>query len=176
MRDNRENSAKDRSVEFGVNPKNNNALVAISLAFTVGSCCVFYILLFAHAYTNWPKGLKSTQSIWQKSSSEISRKIKRNTPIEQFWSPTDFSLFHNWIMFIFGYVVRLDVSFIMDGGDHKTLSGKVLFMLNSSSSMFKLAWFYSDLGRFNRWSILILRYIMHDSKLYILTVGFEKQI
>jgi hypothetical protein len=53
MRDNRENSAKDRSVEFGVNPKkNNNALVAISLAFIVGSCCVFYILLFAHAYTN----------------------------------------------------------------------------------------------------------------------------
>jgi hypothetical protein len=52
MRDNRENSAKDRSVEFGVNPKNNNALVAISLAFTVGSRCVFYILLFAHAYTN----------------------------------------------------------------------------------------------------------------------------
>jgi hypothetical protein len=79
-------------------------------------------------------------------------------------------------MFIFGYVMRLDVSFIMDGGDQKTLSGKVLFMLNSSSSMFRLAWFYSDLRRFNRWSILILRYIMHDSKLYILTVGFEKQI
>jgi hypothetical protein len=54
MRDNRENSAKDRSVEFGVNKKkkNNNAPVAISLAFIVGSCCVFYILLFAHAYTN----------------------------------------------------------------------------------------------------------------------------
>jgi hypothetical protein len=64
MRENRENPAKDRSVEFGVNPKkNNNAPVAISLAFTVGSCCVFYILLFAHAYTNWPKGSKSTQSI-----------------------------------------------------------------------------------------------------------------
>jgi uncharacterized membrane protein YbhN (UPF0104 family) len=42
--------------------------VAISLAFIVGSCCVFYILLFAHAYTNWPKRSKSTQSIWQKSS------------------------------------------------------------------------------------------------------------
>jgi len=136
--------------------------VAISLAFTVGSCCIFYILLFAHAYTNWPKGSKSTQSIWQKSSSEISWKTKGNTPIEQFWSPTDFSLFHNWIMFIFGYVMRLDVSFIMDGGDQKTLSGKVLFMLNSSSSMFRLAWFYSDLGRFNRWNILILIYIMHD--------------
>jgi hypothetical protein len=55
VRDNRENSARDRSAEFGgANPKkkNNNASVAISLVSTVGSCCVFYILLFAQAYTN----------------------------------------------------------------------------------------------------------------------------
>ena len=53
-----------------------------------------------------------------------------------------------------------------------TLSGKVLFMLNSSSLIFRLARFYSNPGRSNRWIISICRYIMHDSKLYILTVGF----
>jgi hypothetical protein len=58
--------------------------VAISLVSTVGSCCVFYILLFAQAYTNWPKGSKSTQYIWQKSSLKISWKTKGNTPTEQF--------------------------------------------------------------------------------------------
>jgi len=31
----------------------------------------------------------------------------------------DFSLFHCWIVPIFGYVVRLDVSFLLDGGDWK---------------------------------------------------------
>jgi hypothetical protein len=46
-------------------------------------------------------------------------KTKGNTPTEMFWSPADFSLFHRWIMFIFGYVVRLDVAFILDGGDRK---------------------------------------------------------
>jgi hypothetical protein len=35
VRDNRENSARERSVEFG---SANNALVAISLVATVGSC------------------------------------------------------------------------------------------------------------------------------------------
>jgi len=48
---------------------------------------------------------------------------------------------------IFGYVVRLDVSFILDDGDHAnfSLSGKVSFMLNSNSSIFRLIQFYSDL-------------------------------
>jgi hypothetical protein len=46
-------------------------------------------------------------------------KTKGNTPAGQFWSPSDFSLFHRWIMFIFGYVVQLDVDFILDGGDRK---------------------------------------------------------
>jgi hypothetical protein len=50
---------------------------------------------------------------------EIFLENKGNTPARQFWSPTDFSLFHRWIMPIFGYVVHLDVSLIMDGGDRK---------------------------------------------------------
>jgi len=29
------------------------------------------------------------------------------------------SLFYRWIVFIFGYVVRLDVVFLLDGGDWK---------------------------------------------------------
>ena len=58
----------------------------------------------------------------------------------------------------------------------KTRSSKVLFMLNSSSLIFKLARFYLDLERSNCWIILILRYIVQDSKLYILTVGFGNKI
>jgi hypothetical protein len=42
-----------------------------------------------------------------------------NIPAGQFWSPADFSLFHRWIVPIFGYVVHLDVAFILDGGDRK---------------------------------------------------------
>ena len=56
-----------------------------------------------------------------------------------------------------------------------THSDKVSFMLNSSSSIFWLARFYSDLGRFNRWIIPILRCILQDYKLYILTVGFKNK-
>ena len=37
------------------------------------------------------------------------------------WSPADFYLFHRWIILILGYVVRLDVSFILDGGDWKLI-------------------------------------------------------
>ena len=32
-----------------------------------------------------------------------------------------FSLFHRWIMLIFGYVVRLDAAFILDGEDQKCI-------------------------------------------------------
>jgi hypothetical protein len=46
-------------------------------------------------------------------------KTKGNTSAGQFWSPIDFSLFHRWIMFLFGYMVRLDVAFILDSGDRK---------------------------------------------------------
>jgi hypothetical protein len=53
-----------------------------------------------------------------------------------------------------------------------TLSENVSFMLNSSSLIFMLARFYSDLGWFNRWIILNLRSIVHDYEIYILTVAF----
>jgi hypothetical protein len=46
-------------------------------------------------------------------------KKKENTPAGQFLLPTDFSLFHCWRIPIFGYVVRLDVAFILDSGDQK---------------------------------------------------------
>ena len=52
-------------------------------------------------------------------------------------------------------------------------SGKDLVMLNSSSSIFKLARFYSDLGRSNCWIIMIWRYIMHKSMICSLTIGFK---
>jgi len=111
-----ENSARERGAEFG---RNNNTPVAISLASTVGSCCVFDILLLSHSYTNWPEGVEGTQSVWQKSASELFWKTKGNNSAEQFWSPANFSLFLRWIMLILGYVVRLDVTFILDGGDRK---------------------------------------------------------
>ena len=47
------------------------------------------------------------------------------------------------------------------------------FMLNSSSSIFRLVRLYSDLWRSNRWMILILRYIVHNTMIYILTVAFK---
>jgi hypothetical protein len=76
-------------------------------------------MFFSHSSTNGPEGFDGTQSIRQKSSSDISWKTKGNTPARQFWSPTNFSLFHHWIMPIVGYVVRLDVAFILDSGDRK---------------------------------------------------------
>ena len=54
-----------------------------------------------------------------------------------------------------------------------SLSSKVLLMLNSSSFIFRLARFYSDIGRSNYWSILILRYMVHNSMIYILIVLFK---
>jgi len=116
VRDNRENSARERNAEFG---GANNALVAISLESTVGSCWFLDILFFSHSSTNWP--FEGTQSVWQKSSSEISWKTKGNTFAGQFWSPTDFSLFHRCCMPIFGYVACLDVAFILDGVDQKCI-------------------------------------------------------
>jgi hypothetical protein len=55
----------------------------------------------------------------------------------------------------------------------KSFSGKVSVMLNSSSSIFRLARFHSDLERSNRWSIMILRYILKNSMICSLTVGFK---
>jgi hypothetical protein len=48
---------------------------------------------------------------------DVSWKTKGNSPAEQFWSPTDLSLFYRWIMLIFGYVVRLDFALLLDGGE-----------------------------------------------------------
>jgi len=116
MWDNRENSARERSVEFG---GGNNAPAAISLISTVGSCWYLDILFFSHYTTNILERFQCTQLFWQQSSLESSWKIKGNTPAGQFWSPVDFAIFHRWIMFIFGYVVHLDVSLIIDDGDQK---------------------------------------------------------
>jgi len=49
----------------------------------------------------------------------VSWKTKGNTPAGKFWSSADVALFHRWIMPIFGYVVLLDVSVILNGGDQK---------------------------------------------------------
>jgi hypothetical protein len=56
------------------------------------------------------------------------------------------------------------------------LSSKVAFMLNSSSSIFRWAWFYSDSWRSNCWIILNLKYIVQNSMIYFLTVGFKQII
>jgi len=111
-----ENSAREGGAEFG---RNNNTPVAISLYSTVGSCWVFDILFFSHYSTNWTERFEGTQSVGQKSSSELFWKTKGNNSAEQFWSPADFSLFHRWIVLILGYVVHLDVTFMLDGGDRK---------------------------------------------------------
>jgi hypothetical protein len=47
VRDNRENSNRERSADFG---ETNNALVAISLESIVGSCCVLDIVLLTLLY------------------------------------------------------------------------------------------------------------------------------
>jgi len=113
---NRENSGKERSEEFR---GTNNAMVAISLESTVGLFWFMNILFFSHFSTNRPEGFEGTQFVSTKSSSTIFWKTKENTPTRLFWSPADFSLFHRWIMPSFEYVVRLDVAFILDGGDWK---------------------------------------------------------
>jgi len=69
VRDNRENSARERSAKF---KGENNALVAIYMAATVGLFWFFDILFFSHSSTTWPEGFESTQFVWQKLSSEIS--------------------------------------------------------------------------------------------------------
>jgi hypothetical protein len=81
MRDNRENSYRERSVEFG---ETNNAPMAIYLESTFRSCWILDIVFLAQSSTNWPAGLEETQSVWQKSSSDISWKTKGNTPVGQF--------------------------------------------------------------------------------------------
>ena len=37
------------------------------------------------------------------------------------WSPADISLLHRWIVLIFGYVVQLDVTYILDSGYRKRM-------------------------------------------------------
>ena len=154
--------------------------MAISQDSTVGSSYVLEMLFLLHVSTNWPERLKGTYSIWQKSSSNMSWKTKKEMhlqgslvagrfislpPLDQakfltccsyymylrtdqrdwkeltlfdinhhrkcpekqkrkctcraVWSAADLSLFNRWIMLSFGYVVRLDVSFILNGGDRK---------------------------------------------------------
>ena len=131
------------------------------------------MLFSLHSSTNWPERLEGTQSVWQKLSSGSSWKTKRKCTCRAVWSPADFSLFHRWIMLILGYVVCLDVACILNSGDRNIILRQGCIMLNSSSSIFKLARFYSDLGRSTRWIIFILRYVMHNSMIYSLTVGFE---
>ena len=109
----------DKGRELQILEKTNNAPVAISLESTVGSCLYLDMLFSLHTSTNWPERLEGTQYVWQKSSSGMSWKTKRKCTCRAVWSPTDFSLNHRWIMLILVYVVRLDVTFILDGGDRK---------------------------------------------------------
>jgi hypothetical protein len=51
---------------------------------------------------------------------EFPRKQKGNALAEQF-GHRPLSLFHRWIILILGYVVRLEGSFILDGGDLKLI-------------------------------------------------------
>jgi hypothetical protein len=121
--------------------------VAISLESTVESCCIFYILFFSHSSTNILEGLEGIQSFWQKSSSEISWKTKGNTPAEQFGRRSIYlSSSVGSCSFLDMWCTEMLPSFkTVEIGN--ALSGKVSGMLNSSSSIFRLARFYSDLGR-----------------------------
>jgi len=117
----KKNREKRIERELQILEKTNNAPVVISLESTVGSCCVLDMLFLLHSSTNWPEGLEDPKSVWHKSSSAISWKTKRKWTWRAVRSPTDFSLFHRWIMLILVYVVCLDVSFIWDGGDRKRI-------------------------------------------------------
>jgi hypothetical protein len=59
--DNRENSAREISAEFG---GANNAPMAISLASSVWLCLVLDILFFSHSTTNLLEVFDNTQSVW----------------------------------------------------------------------------------------------------------------
>jgi hypothetical protein len=54
--------------------------VTISLECIVGACYVLDMLFLLHSSTNWLEGLEGTQSVWQKSTSEIPGKQKGNAP------------------------------------------------------------------------------------------------
>ena len=115
----KKNREKRIKRELQILEKTNNSPVAISLEYTVGSCCFLDMLFLLHSSTKWPEGLKGNLSVWQKSSSEMSWKTKRKCTWRAVRSPADFSLLHRWIMRILVYVVRLDVVYILDGGDWK---------------------------------------------------------
>ena len=85
---------------------------------------------------------------------------KRKYTCRAVWSPADFALFHRWIILILGYVVRLDVAFILDGGERKHILRQGFMHIEQQLVHFQVSLFYSDLGRSNRWIILILSYIV----------------
>jgi len=66
------------------------------------------------------------------------RKLKEMHPVGQFRSLADSVPFHRWIMSLFGYVVRLDVVFIMDSGDWKHTLRQGVVHVESSSLIFRL--------------------------------------
>jgi hypothetical protein len=72
--DNRENSAREISAEFG---GANNAPVSISMTSTVRSCWVLDICFFSHSNTNWLEGFEIIKSVWQKSHNPFDRNHHR---------------------------------------------------------------------------------------------------
>ena len=77
-------------------------------------CCSYYTYL------------RTDQRDW-KGHTPFDRNHHRTFPEKQkgkgtsraVWSPADFYLLYRWIVLIFGYVVKLDVAYMMDGGDRK---------------------------------------------------------
>ena len=69
----RDNIRLKRSVEFR---ETNNALVAISLESTIGSCWVCDILFFSHSSTNWLEDWKEHNSFDRNHHRKFPRKQK----------------------------------------------------------------------------------------------------
>jgi hypothetical protein len=79
-------------------------------------------VFFSHASTNLPIGLEETHPFDINHHQKFPRKQKEIHPQGSFGHWLIFSLFHRWIMLILGYVVHLEVAFIVDGGDWTLIS------------------------------------------------------
>jgi len=154
VRDNRENSARERSAEFG---GANNAPVAISLEYTVGLCWFLDILFFSHPLlTDW-RDLKAHNPFDINHHRKFPGKQKEIHLHDSFGCrPISLSSTAGSCLFLDMWCAWMLPSF-WTVEIRNPLSGKVSFMLNSSSSIFRrscrnwiIAW-SSSTCTYSRW-------------------------
>ena len=99
--------------------------------------------------------------------------------------------FHRWIKLIFGYVIMLNVTYILTGGivnirlclravtggtflenhpSRQPCSSAVMYFLNSRSLNFRSVQYCSDIGSFNRWIYVNFGYVILMTMMYNSTV------